>query len=1215
MHTRIVRLLPFATVFIMLLAVMAAMVMQHTVLSASSEALPNEDDARTSLSVSGSALPEPTHSAHIKNNESDTPALSGVQGVVNLKVSMPTYIQAGEAIQYTYAYTNTGATEVSDMEIELKWVNFALEPTTDLTIYQFCQDDCGILEDSVVGPAVTMKQAVNEKGVGRVTIGTLAAGTSGSFSIMMTSNKAVFPRTNESIIRPSGSGRLFMGGSNQPTSEDTNNTMVVGPVLSVVKKATSTNKIYPLRDANFTLTIGNATGDGDTVDGHIRGDAREATGIVVVDTFPAGSDFVKATGKYEVNTTNKTVTWTIDETLTPGQSHSVQVTYKKLDVAESCDTVRNTNYTITSNEMPYKDDEETQRYTVDGKAVASIGLVQPLVVKSIAPTTANLPVGDPTVITIVVQNFYDTAINGAELEYSLPTDVLYTAANPPAKHIPTSGTPGGTITWEFDMAAGSIGEPTEKSFTINVQGLFTEENSNGTATLRAPSPVPSACFKQTVGGSIKLIPRLTVRKYTDSASLLVMRDDIFPYRVEIANKSSQPVSGVSLVDIMPGEAAKNACFTYVDGSATIDGTAAVPTKGGDGCGTLTWKNLTIPANGSITLAYQLKVHGHYFVTYCNSVLASRENETITHAEDTVCVKIHPNFDLQKNVSPSITSPGEEVVYTVRLTNRETDSYTVGLYDLLSEDVSFVRHVSGYAQPLVNGEELLWKRVVLETNQSIEVSFAARMPGGCYKTKTFENLALFQIESLGEVIIVRREPELKAKVVVNQPPGCVPAATATPIPTPTPTWDPRLPTPTPEPKAIRATLAADRDDVSLKDRVFYTITLENRNSLEEADQVWVDTVLPEGFIFAEVDPESTITSRPRIEKTEYNETRLTWHIPKILAGEVITIRYKALSSDVVGQYINTLQVKLPDDWSLDSNETPSVTTMVKPLMTIAPSVVGGSQGCQQSGAVADYQVILLNTNTHSYMTTTVVMHMPLGLSYVGVGTSTNPPDSIETTMDGQTSLLWKNVTIPERPKGQAFTQVMFEVKLQVGEVWDTLQVTAEATSPDGLIPPKDDVVDAVVKVCSPEQPELGKDSNFVLLKREDEYIPYILTLVNPTTAPIVGVTLHDGLPAGMEYVKMIAGAEPEQGTEPNSLVWSNLVVPAGDGTNFGKLELVYQVKVLNWEKGKIYNNTANIVVPQQVFAPENAEKKIEAVDDPPSVIEDGFSVYLPVVQRQ
>jgi uncharacterized repeat protein (TIGR01451 family) len=1203
MKTNIVRWLPIATVFIVLLATLPMLFGQytnHSVAATAAQTDNESDGAYYNLALSPSALPAPT-----ATNEEQGATLNGVQGVVQLKVKMPTYIKAGEDIRYTYTYTNTGTSDVSDMEIEVKWVNFALKPTTETSIYQFCQDDCGIVTGSVSGPAVTMKTAVNERGVGRVSVGTLAAGKSGQFSILLTSNKAVFPRTNESIIRPSGSGRLFLGSSKQPTSEDTNNTMVVGPVLSVIKKATSTGKIYPMREANFTLSVGNATGSGDIVDGHIRGDARKATGIQVVDSFPVGSEFVKATGDYKVNTTDRTVTWSIAGPLEPGESQEVSVTYKKQDVAESCDAVRNDSYTITSSEMPYQEDDK--RYTVAGTSVATIGLIQPLVIKSVAASPSSLPVGDAAAITIVVQNFYDTAINGAELEYSLPTDVLYTSSTPAAGTVPTGSTPGGTVMWKFDMSAGSISTPSEKSFTITIKGTFTDNGSNGTATIRAPHPVPSACLASVNGGAVTLTPRLSVRKSTNG-EFLVMRGDKYPYNVEITNKASQPVSGVSLTDVLPGEPSKNACFSYVQGSATINGVAAAPTKGGTGCGTLTWNNLTIPANSTVTLAYELEVNGHYFATYCNKIVASRGDETITHQEDSVCTRINPNLKIEKSVNNNSVSPGDEVIYTIRLTNYEEESYSVGLYDLLDESVNFVRHVSGYAQPTVNGQEILWKRQSLAPGQSIEVSFAAKMPDGCYNTRTFQNSALFQIESLGEVIIVKRDPELIVKVTVNQPPGCVPIP---PSPTPTPTWDPNQPTPTPAPKLIRYSFDTDRTDVSLKDRLFYTISLQNVSNQDAVKQVKAEVVLPEGFIFAETSPESTIESRPRIEKTQNNETKLTWYISSIDASETAIIRFKTLSSDVVGQYDSSLVVEIPEDWKSETSSATSVTTMVKPLMTIAPSIMGGSQECRQSGAAATYQVVLLNTNTHSYLTTTVAMSMPIGLSFIGVSDTTPYPDDIRSSIDGATTLIWNNVAVPARPSGQAFTQVVFEVNLQVGKVWDTLQVHAEATSPDGLIPRKEDVVDAEVQVCPPEIPSFGKTANTETVWRNTEHIVYKLTLVNPTSAPIAGVTVQDTLPEGLAYVQMVSGPEPTLITATNQLEWSNLTVPAGSGTPLGEMELKYEVKVLSWQEGQQLRNIAQIVVPSGVFESEQVGDPIKV--QRPVYLEQN-TVYLPIIQR-
>lgn len=1174
----------------------------------------NTNNAQTRFTIpfiSTSPAPEHAQATPVADDETE---LSGIQGIVSLRLMLPTYIEAGDAIQYTYLYTNTSDKAISDVEIEVKWVNFALAETTDSAVYQFCTTDCGVLDGSIEGPSVTVSQKVDSNGKGRFRVGTLEPGQRGQFSIMLTSNKAVFPQTNTPLIRPSGSVRLFIRNASEPTSEDTNNTMVVGPVLSVAKTAKTSGPVYPLQESEFSLRVGNATGSGDIVDGHIRADARKATAIVVVDTFPIGSEFVSASGNPNVDKEKRQVTWTIAGPLQPGDHTDISVTYKKTDVAEECNVLKNDTYTVTSSEMPIKDDEGNH-YTVAGSTVASIAVANVLSVASVTADKTSLPFGSETTIHITVQSVYNQAIAGAELEYTLPSDVFYVSADPPLKTAPTSDQPGGTAIWTFDMVAASIDKPATKSFTIKVRGAFADASDTGNARIRAPANVPDACITVANGANISMTPRLTMKKYIGQESRFVELGKQVVYRIDITNASTLDATQIDITDALPGEKIKDACFTYVQGSATIGGTRVEPTytSGNSTCGTLTWKNVRVPAEQKITLEYKLNVNGFYYKDYCNTATASRAGETINQSDQSVCVKMNPRLVLTKSVDKTSVGPGEEVRFTLTFANNEDTIYRVGFLDKMGS-LSYVRQEQGYSQPVREGSNLVWPLTVLNPGQTLTVVFVAKTPGGCYATTTFENELWFTMESLNETIVVEPLEPVKVKVTANQPAGCVPpTATPTPTlsPTPVPTPDPNVPTPTPAPKVLRYSLNIDRTDVSLKDRLVYTLQVENTNPQVDVMDVDVQALLPEGFVFSSLDPTSSMKQIPLIEKTETNETRLFWNIPMIEKGSKATIKFVTITSDVVGQYVSRMFVDLPTNWTGQVADAETATTMVKPLMTLAPSILGSAGDCQQSGNKLTYQLVLLNTNSHDYLSTTVVVSLPLGLYYMGTLDKTPIPNLIRTMDTGETALIWNNLTVPAKPSGQAFTQVVLEVDLQVGKTWETLRTIAEADSPDGLIPRKDDVADAVIVVCESTKPAIVKDPNLTKVSADMEYVTYRISLSNPSETPLSGVTVQDVLPDQTEFVKMVQGPDPVSGEVAHSLVWNNLTIPAGTGTKPGKVYLDYQIKIISWTKGKTYENKAAITAPSGVFEQPGNSASFVAEPKPGTVYHD---VYLPMISR-
>src|SRR6185436_14110954 len=95
-------------------------------------------------------------------------------------------------------------------------------------------------------------------------VSSLAPGAHGQFSVRLVSKITSFPQTGLALTRPSGSGELYLSGNPSPISSDTASTLVVGPVLVVTKVAQNSPPIYPVVEtATFTITIGNATGQGD----------------------------------------------------------------------------------------------------------------------------------------------------------------------------------------------------------------------------------------------------------------------------------------------------------------------------------------------------------------------------------------------------------------------------------------------------------------------------------------------------------------------------------------------------------------------------------------------------------------------------------------------------------------------------------------------------------------------------------------------------------------------------------------------------------------------------------------------------------------------------------------------------------------------------------------------------------------------------------------
>lgn len=1060
----------------------------------------------------------------------------GVQGVVTLDVSVPDTIRAGDTIDYTYTYVNTGATIATGLVVEAIWTNFSLAVNGN---WQFCNpsNTCDVLAGSVQGPTVT-KSTGPTITTPRFTIGNLAPGQQGRFTVRLDTRNDIFPKTNQPVSRPAGSGNLYLNGASTPTSQDTAATLVIGPVLVLKKTATTTGKIYPTETGTFVVHIGNATNTGDNTNGQIRADARQATNIIIKDTFPQGGEFVSATGNPAVDTTAKTVTWTIAGPLAPGQTMDLQVVFKKLDVNIDCGLLNNGVLSVTSDEIPFNGNT---RYTINGVGT-NVPLQIPMVIKSVISTPGSAVYGSNGTLAIIVQNFWNQPLTGVKLNYFVQSNGSYMpgSAAPAPTTAPDGSQPGGTVTWTFNMPAGSKTTPTEATFSLGVAGGYDSAVQGGTgrAQLVAPAGVPSACI-QPKDGRLGLNPRLKLTKTTDADpatkvgnTYFVERGQEFNYIIDVTNTGVAPATAVNITDLLPKETGAN--FRYVGGSATVPPTTVTDGLGG----VIAWNGLSIPAGGSIQIRYRLIVDGRDFQAYCNTATATSGSEAISYGARSVCVKINPQILVTKTVDKATANPGDTVRFTLTLANQENVPYQVGLYDKLG-DLIFVNQESGNAgQPQLLSKALSWPLMTLQPGQQVQAVIVATIPTICV-TRDYINEVLFSIVDG----LIQPIPPVTAKVRVN----C---------------------------GQIEYSKTSDRPIASLQDRIVYTLPIRNAGGTLVSN-VEVDDLLPQGFTFVGMEGTSNILTPPTKQTTTDGRTKLIWTLPSIAANTTVNIKFIARSGDVVGDYDNFVTVpvggkcvgscKSGSDGILYGYRT----VTVQPLITMEPKITPNT--CALPGDKRTYQLTILNTNNHDYGSTEVLLTLPFGLRFNKVLNST-PTPLVTIANNGVSTIKWSDLRIPAKPANAFGSQVVLEIELQAGQVWGNLDTVVATTSPDGLIPRKDGVVDPTVQVC-PTSPAITKDVNRLTVSTGNDLV-YRIMLANPTDTAYTA-TVEDQLPNNFSFVANVQGQANVSG---NTLTWANVAVPAATNGVAGVVILEFSAHVNSTEKGKTYTNTATATSP-------------------------------------
>jgi len=1147
------------------------------------------------------------------------------QGGVQLDVILPNAVQAGQLITYTYAYSNTGSSLSENLLIKATWADFQVNQGGS-DKQQFCADKTGPCRALVVeGPdavkiepddpnAPALCKPVTGQAFFCYQVGKLKAGESGKFKVILRVETNTYPKSGEKLKTPSGSGQLFVGSATTPTSEDTANAMVVGPVFDLNKEvSSSTKKVYPGENVDFKLQVGNAIGSSNTLnDGQVRGDAIAATNIVVEDYYPEGSTFVSATGSYELDGTKKLVRWKISR-LEPGKDTFLSVRFQK-DPKDnkSCTSLANTKLTVTSEQMPFDEKDLTKRLTISGKS-ASADVTTPLKFNSIASSPSSIPFGSEGWVNISLNNYWNKATPDVKLEFNLQTNLTYLEAKPAPSSAPIEAV-GGKVVWTFALTEATMLKPNLLNFRVKVRaGLsndITVAPKTSSAKLILPTTIPSACVEAnfaTAGQTpLRLFSRLAFKKDAGVDPKTITGDfynsskgQNFPYFIEITNNDLSEVKGISITDTLPtSPTQKGAKFSYVAGSSFLTGTlnssdqSLEPTKiysDAQKNQVLRWDNVTVPASSSVRLRYALRVDGLEYQRYTNKADVKFGKELLEKKKDSVVVKINPLLSVSKSVDKTEVKPGEAVEFTLRMTNTEQTTLKVGLYDVLG-DFIFGNVIRGGEPTKITGKTNDWGWPIssLGKNESVTAVFTATVPNECkVSSKQYVNNAKFWIES-------ETEPGKPYPVdILNKPPTvsvlvkCTPSATPTPVATPL---------------ELSFTKSPDRKEVSLYDRVVYSVQLTNNSKSTFVKDVTVKDTLPPGFTFEKLDKTLPLTLTPELTK-EGERQKLTWQLAGVKPGAT-TIKYTARSANVVNSYTSALTVTTSDSTAkIKKNaEWESIASVtVKPLSTISSEIMSAtlSEKCARPGDNFTSRLTFLNTNNHSYLTTTVILTIPIGLKYVSPANPTLYPKLLKTG-DGLSQLLWEDLMIPAKPANSLAAQKRLEVQLAFDRVWKDVKTGVLVTSPDGLIPAKDSISDALVPACLQTNPSASLIVDRQTASIGDDII-YTITIHNPT-GDATTLTIDDVLPDNVDFNGMINGRDPDEKAD-DKLKWKLLRVEGQSDET-----LVFKAKVVSGSTGSDISNSIKVTSPTPFFTDNGdlTKNTIKIGDTKNVLLKAGFS---------
>jgi uncharacterized repeat protein (TIGR01451 family) len=430
---------------------------------------------------------------------------------------------------------------------------------------------------------------------------------------------------------------------------DANANCTPGAPVLTLSKTDSPDPVAAGSDITYTLTYANT--------GNANG-----TGVVIMDTIPANTTFVSATGGGALSA--GVVTWSLG-TLAPGPSASVQMVVKVASPLPSGTLISNGSYSIDSNETS----------PVTGALVTTTVSSAPVL--SVSKTDSPDPVasGANITYTLTYANTGSANATGVVLADTVPANTTFVSA--------TGGgaLSAGVVTWNLGTLAP--GPSASVQMVVKVASPLPSGTliSNGSYSIDSneTSPVTGALVTTTVSSA----PVLSVSK-TDSPDPVAAGANI-TYTLTYANAGNANATGVALADTVPA----NTTFVSATGGGTLS------------AGVVTWSLGTLAPGPSASVQMVVKVasplSGGTLISNGAYSIDSNETSPMTGALVTTTVSSAPVLSVSKTDSPDPVAAGANITYTLTYANTGNANGTgVVIMDTIPANTTFVSATGGGA---------------------------------------------------------------------------------------------------------------------------------------------------------------------------------------------------------------------------------------------------------------------------------------------------------------------------------------------------------------------------------------------------------------------------------------------------------------------------------------------------------------------------------------
>ncbi|TWU32279.1 DUF11 domain-containing protein [Novipirellula artificiosorum] len=887
-------------------------------------------------------------------------------------------------------------------------------------------------------------------------VGTIANTTTATLAIVATVAVAGV-QTNSAEITASDQVDPDSSPGNAATlpNEDDTASAVVSPQTVNVALSKTIDNALPNFGENVTFTI-TASNSGPST----------ATGVIVRDVLPAGLSFVSAVGSQgSYNTTDGT--WNVGSIVvgaTPTLTliGTVNALGLQVNTAEVIAIDQTDTNSTPNNNDPTEDDQDSVSFDTP---VADLSLTK----------TANNDrpnVNEAISFTITLDNAGPAPATGVAVTDILPAGVSFISST-----VSVGDYNASTGIW----TVGNVAVGNNPTLTINAR-LDGQAAATNTAQISAADQTDS---DSTPGNNVEAEDdqaTVTVTPRTIDLSLTKAVDVARPapgenvvFTVNVTNAGPDTAAGVVVSDTLP------AGLSFVSSTVT-DGVFS------DGTGL--WTIPEIPTGATSTLTITAQFNATSVLSNTAQVSAANEfdidstpgNDSPAE-DDQASVTLSPataDLSLTKNVDNGVPNVGENVVFTVTVSNAGPDSATgVVVRDLLPADTTFVASTPSVGA--YNPTTGRWDLGMLAASGSATLLIEATPQSTALITNSAEIIQAdqFDPDSTPNNNVLTEDDQDDVAIQSQQ-------------------------------IDLSVTQSVDNATPNVGEEITFTITVSNAGPSRATGVVVTDS-LPTGV--------TLIRSVP--SQGSINTSTGAWSVEAVRAGEFATLTLVG-RVDALGDYTNTAQVTAANQVDVDStpannveSEDDQASVAFRTPVADLSLIKNATNLSPNMGEAVTFRIELTNDGPDPATGVRVTDILPLGTSFVSTSLTAG-------TYDAGTGL-WDIGTVA----AQSMVTLNIVATIDTpGSKTNTARVTtANEADPDStpgnnilaeddqdevtVTPPLIDL--SLTKTANNDRPTLGDNVDFTI------------TVTNEGPNDATGVVVTDTLPAGLSFVSSTLSA--------------------------------------------------------------------------------------------